>query len=74
MTVEDCEDLWNSITVIEAQQTLVNITVSMWANMSKSDRQKIHRSLHRQAYPDSFETAKEISTEQLQLLLGNERL
>ncbi len=70
MPVDECEDLWNSITVIEAQQTLVNITVSQWAHMTKNDRSKTHKRLHKQAYPDSFSTKKEITTEQLQMFLG----
>lgn len=69
MTEDDAEDYWNAITAIEAQDTLVAFTISQWPDMSNSDRERIHRKLHSQAYPESFIDKKPLSAEHLQRLL-----
>lgn len=70
MDEDDCEDAWQAITVIEAQSALVAITVGTFAEIKQSDREKIHRRLHSQAYPDSLVEKKPLSAEHLQRILG----
>lgn len=51
MTAEDVEMYWRSITAIEAQEALMAITIQMFEHRKKPDRERLHRSLHRKAYP-----------------------
>jgi len=55
--------------VIEAQKALVELNLLHFDKLSKSDREKTHRSLTSQAYPDSFFEKKALSAEHLQRLL-----
>lgn len=61
--------LWESITVIEAQEMLKSLTASSFPNYSKSDRQKLHKKLNRQAYPASFEDQVELTADKLAMVL-----
>jgi hypothetical protein len=62
--------LWESITVIEAQEMLKDLTVSSFPNYSKQEKSKLHRKLHRQAYPANFSEQIELTPEALARALG----
>ena len=46
---------WEAITMIEAQNLLMEMKVGDFPNMKKEDRGRLHRSLYKQAYPESAE-------------------
>lgn len=62
-------NLWDCITVIEAQNLLTSLTIADWPNMKKEGREKLHRSLSRKAYPDTFKGKKKVSLEELDKIL-----
>ena len=47
LTNEENEMLWQAVTQIEAQETLVSMKVVSFPNMKKEDIEKTHRSIHR---------------------------
>lgn len=64
------ENYWSAITVIEAQEMLKNLTIQDWTKMKNSSREKLHRQLHRDAYPASFNEVKQVSNDELAKILG----
>jgi hypothetical protein len=70
LDVDECESYWQSITVIEAQQALLNITTQNWSNISKKEREKIHRNLHKKAYPKTFVENKQAIPDDLKRALS----
>jgi len=56
--------------MIEAQEQLKSFNVADWPNMKKQQRQKLHKELHRQAYPNSFSKKNLITAQDLQKMLG----
>lgn len=54
--------VWQAINVLEAREMLLAFTVADFPNASKSQRTKIHREMHKEAYPQIHEK-KEVSTE-----------
>jgi hypothetical protein len=62
--------MWNAITVIEAQEQLKAMTVADWPNMKQSQRTKLHKDLHDQAYPNNLQKKNFISIDELQKVLG----
>lgn len=65
MSVEAEEMLWKAITQIEAQETLVAIQVSAYPELPKKEKEKLHRTLHRNAYPDAHEARHSLTLEQV---------
>jgi uncharacterized membrane protein len=63
--MEDFEVLWQAITRIEAQNTLVELSVQDWSHLKKEQRQKLHKQLHKQAYPELYEKKKPQSTKDI---------
>jgi hypothetical protein len=49
---------------------LNNLTISDWPNMQKTNRQKLHKNLYRQAYPSIFRNNKELTVESLAKIIG----
>jgi hypothetical protein len=58
------EAYWKAITVIEAQDTLMQLRTHDWPNMKKADRKKFHRKMHEMAYPQVHDD-EPLTTEQL---------
>lgn len=54
MDSEDEEMLWQAITVIEAQDALVQIKNNSFHRMKRNEQERYHRRLHRKAYPDDY--------------------
>ena len=62
--------MWESITVIEAQEQLKMFTVSDWPNMKKQAKQKLHKDLFRKAYPSNLKQKNYVTLTDLQKALG----
>jgi hypothetical protein len=54
--------------MIEAQEQLKQIQIADWPNMKKSSREKIHRDLHKKAFPTKMK--KSISVDDFKRILG----
>lgn len=54
--------------VLDAQEQLSRMGTADWPNLKKEDRKRIHRKLHKQAYPSTHKDP--ISPTQLASLLG----
>lgn len=63
MPLDEAYDFFEAISVIEAQQTLLELRVSDWPYMKKDARSRWHRSLHKTAYPATHKNP--VSTEKL---------
>lgn len=61
MSVDDFDSAFQAMLNIEAQDTLNSIMISSWTNMKEKDRDKMHKKLYKQAYPDSFKEVKHVS-------------
>ena len=57
-----------AIDTLEAQETLLNLTISGSANTKKNDREKLYRELNKKAY--SHLPKKEMTTSDLASKLG----
>ena len=61
---------WQAITLIEAQETLKSLIISDWPNLKNTEREKRHRQLHMDAYPDSFNETKQVGVNELARILS----
>ena len=61
MSVDDFDSAFHAMLNMEAQETLNSIMISSWPDMKQKDRDKMHKKLYKQAYPDSFKEAKQVS-------------
>jgi hypothetical protein len=69
LPAEDEEMLWQAITVVEAQETLVQLQVASYAHMKPDDQRKLHRKLHEMAFPTVYEKPVALTPEQMAKLL-----
>lgn len=70
LDVENFENYWGAIPIIEAQQLMKNLTASDWPHLKENSRESLHRQLYEQAYPDSFKETKQLATSDLARILG----
>lgn len=70
LDIETAHYLWESITIIEARESLRQLQISDYPHLKKDRRQKLHRELSKQAYPATFKEKKKISLEDMAKLLG----
>lgn len=70
MPATDFNDLWEAITVIEAQEILTQLRIADWPNMKKSERTTFHRKLISKAYPGQVSGSVARSTEDIAKILG----
>lgn len=62
--------LWEMITMIEAQNLLGQLVLFDWPNMDKNKREKAHKKLYKLAYPSTFnKESKELTPETLAKIL-----
>lgn len=61
MSFETACKMLNSADVLEAQETLRLFSASDWPNQKKATREKIHKQLHKQAYPFEWSNIKPLS-------------
>lgn len=70
MSLITLDKMWEAITMIEAQEQLKQLSVMDWPNMKKDKRQKMHKELHRQAYPKSMTAKNYITIDDLKAMQG----
>lgn len=58
------EDYWQAVTILQAQEALIQMKIADYPNMKKADRQKLHKELHKKAYPKNGD-GKKLTTEEL---------
>lgn len=63
---------FDAIRVIDAQERLVEFSTQDRPNMKKSQREKLHKQLHRAAYPATH--SKPVSPQELAKILGAGRI
>lgn len=63
----EVEELWQAITLLEAQETLEKLKVGVYPKMKASAQRRLHSAVHKEAYPSSLYkpknsiTAKELA-------------
>jgi len=73
LDAETTEDYWLAITVIEAQAALVQMNIIGTPHMKRSQAEKLHRELHRKAYPTTHDGPL-VGPEELARILGAGRI
>ena len=59
--------LWEAITIIEAREMILQMTIADWPNLKKQARLRKIRELHKMAFPATYNREKKyITPEQLQ--------
>ena len=56
---------WQAITIIEAQEILIQLRIADYPDMKPESRKKTHREFHRMAYPRTHDSSEVMTTEQL---------
>lgn len=64
MDFEDACKWLNAIEVLESQETLANFKSNDWPHLKRNDREKMHRQLHKMAYPSEWSNTKALSLEE----------
>lgn len=60
MPNEMYEQFWSAIDVIEARSLLLQMTTADFPHMKQSARQKHHKSIYKNAFPDILDNKKEV--------------
>lgn len=58
MSVDTFEMYWEAMRVIDAQEMMRSFTIGDYPNQSSNNRRKIHRQVHKFAYPSTWDNAK----------------
>jgi hypothetical protein len=66
---ETIAKLERALPILKARDMLDRLKAADWPNMKKQDREKLHRTLFRQAYPAEMEKKQAITFEQLAQML-----
>ena len=70
MLLCDVDQYWKAITVLEAQDMLINLQVQSYAWMKKPNQDKLHKETYKKAYPTHLREDKILSSEEVARLLG----
>ena len=72
MDADKREMYWMGITVIEAQQILLQLNIETYPHQKREDARRFHRQMHELAYPKTYavETGEVFNTEDLARKLG----
>jgi hypothetical protein len=54
--------------MLEAQETLCDMTLADWPNMRRASREELHRKTHKAAYPVTY--SKPVTVAELAKMLG----
>ena len=73
MPYDRAVEYYEAITVIEAQQTLVDMNVSDYPRMKSDGRKKYYRSMRKLAYPVDLVPPKEMDFEEFFERMGHGR-
>ena len=63
------EKFFKCIEIIEAQDFLKECTISSWSDLKKEDRDRIRRSMHRKAFPKTWDKDKAVTMSELESIL-----
>lgn len=63
-------DMYKAIEVIEAKKALRAIEVNSYHRYKKEDRNKLHKSLHKKAFPNAAKNQKVMSTREAFMAMG----
>lgn len=69
MPYRDAVRYWKAITVLDARERLVEITVSTYPHSKQNSRNKVHKELEKRAYPRHLK--QELDFEEAAKRLGN---
>lgn len=69
MDVQEFNDYWIAIEVLEAQEALVSMGMHDWPSLKRNDRAERHRKLHASAYPRAWEQKKEVSGAEMSTII-----
>jgi hypothetical protein len=58
---------------LEAQESLLSISIGSFADLKKEDRTKMHREIHKRAFPKVHESKRAISGQELAVILNGRR-
>lgn len=72
MELDVFDRYFEAIDILSAREKLVELNVSAYPHSTKNGRSKIHKELHKLAYPKLSES-KQITTEDLAKILGGQR-
>lgn len=61
MDFERACKLLNAAEVIESQEVLTSLKSNDWPHLKKRDREKLHRELHKRAYPFEWSNSAPLS-------------
>jgi hypothetical protein len=70
MPSDEVEDLWEAVTVLESQETLLSMKIATYPHISDSSRAELHREIFYQAYPHYLYPPKTIDAKDLMAQLG----
>lgn len=56
----DFEELWQAITVLEAQETLLQFRISIYPKLKAKAQKEEHRRVHKEAYPTKMYPPKTV--------------
>lgn len=63
---------YKAMEMLSAQERLMELSTQDWPNLKKSQREKLHRQLHRAAYPSTY--SKPVTPQELAKILGAGRI
>lgn len=70
MDVVTADSYWRAITVIEAQDVIMNLRIAIYPNLKRHVQSSFHRQMHRLAYPDSNDSKRTLSNEEVARRIG----
>ena len=62
---------WQGITIIEAQNSLIELSIASYPYMKRNAQQKMHKEFHAQAFPKVHDTSRVLTTKELMELIVN---
>jgi hypothetical protein len=70
LSIDDFDQFWLAISVIESRKMLNLITVGDFSHMKQSTRDKVFKDLSDDAFPSSIMPVRQVSTSELAKVLG----
>lgn len=70
LPIDEFNKAWDAITVIEAQDMLVKMSIAEYPNLDGKNKSARHKKIYKLAYPNTFKKRKVLSTKDLAGMLG----
>lgn len=64
MPINTFESYWQAMTVIDAQRLLREYSVADYPNVKLGTKRKLHRQVHKMAYPATWDRGARVSLDQ----------